>query len=56
MSKGVDAQVKPMGIYGRAKKASRSRDILLALEGKLAKLEGSTGDVWETFKKLMAIP
>ncbi|KAH1031273.1 hypothetical protein J1N35_043447, partial [Gossypium stocksii] len=37
---------------GGGKKASSSRDILLALKDRVAKLEGSTSDVSETLEEV----
>ncbi|KAH1129900.1 hypothetical protein J1N35_001278 [Gossypium stocksii] len=44
MTKGVDEQVEPRETSGRGRKASKSRDMLSALEGRVTKLEGSMGD------------
>ncbi|MBA0580452.1 hypothetical protein Gorai_022668 [Gossypium raimondii] len=52
MLKEVDEQVEAMKTSGRAKKASRSKDMLSALDGRVAKLEGPIGDVKETLKEV----
>ncbi|KAH1092209.1 hypothetical protein J1N35_019466 [Gossypium stocksii] len=52
MLKGVDKHVEPIETHGRAKKASRLRNMLLALYDRMAKLESSMGDVKETLKKV----
>lgn len=52
MLKEVDEQVEAMETSGRAKKASRSKDMLSALDGRVAKLEGPIGDVKETLKEV----
>lgn len=50
--KRVDEQVESMENRGREKKASNSRDMLSTLDGKVAKLEGSMGDMKETFEEV----
>ncbi|KAH1129930.1 hypothetical protein J1N35_001308 [Gossypium stocksii] len=40
----------PLETCGRARKASRSRDMMLALEGKVVKLEDFMGDVKESLE------
>ncbi|MBA0635395.1 hypothetical protein Godav_021992 [Gossypium davidsonii] len=50
MSKEVVGQSEPMETHGRAKKASRSREMLTALENRVVNLEESVGNMKETFE------
>lgn len=50
MSKEVVGQTEPMETRGRARKASRSREMLTALENRVVNLEESVGNVKETLE------
>ncbi|KAK5824702.1 hypothetical protein PVK06_019483 [Gossypium arboreum] len=52
MSKEVVDQNESMETRGRVRKISRSRDMLSALDGRVAKLDGSIGDMKETLKEV----
>ncbi|KAH1121345.1 hypothetical protein J1N35_004505 [Gossypium stocksii] len=52
MLKEVDEQIETMQTHGRARKVSRSRDMLSALDGRVAKLVGPIGNVKETLKEV----
>ncbi|KAH1092208.1 hypothetical protein J1N35_019465 [Gossypium stocksii] len=52
MLKGVDEHIEPTETHERARKASQSRDMLLALYGRVARLKSSMGDMKETVKEV----
>lgn len=52
MSKKVDKQVESIETHEKGQKASSSRDMLSALGGMVAKLEGSMGDMKETLEEV----
>ena len=53
MSKEVVDQNEPMETRGRARKASRSRDMLSSLEIRVVNLEESVGDMKETLEVVL---
>ncbi|KAK5812538.1 hypothetical protein PVK06_027973 [Gossypium arboreum] len=52
MKKGVEDQIELMETRGRSRKASRFRDMLSTLEGRVVNLEESMGDTRETLKEV----